>query len=80
MAKTYGKLYYIQFFCLEKPIGLTLSCLEWPKPMLLAQNCINLNFNYYNNDLKPRQALALSVIWHRPCQLLALSSVKHRPC
>ena len=34
----YG-IFYIQFFCLEKPIGLSLSCLEWPKPMLLAQNC-----------------------------------------
>ena len=32
--------YYIQFFCLEKPIGITLGCLEWPKPMLLPLNCI----------------------------------------
>ena len=32
----------MQFFCLEKPIGITLGCLEWPNPMLLAQNCTNL--------------------------------------
>ena len=58
VAKTYAfgsKLYFgsflwrfhIQFFCLEKPIGLTLSCLEWLNPMLLPQNCMNLSFNYY---------------------------------
>ena len=32
--------YYIQFFCLKKPIGITLGCLEWPNPMLLPLNCI----------------------------------------
>ena len=27
---------HIQFFCLEKPIGITLGCLEWPNPTLLS--------------------------------------------
>ena len=37
----YGDFTY-SFFCLEKPIGIALGCLEWPNPMLLPQNCINL--------------------------------------
>ena len=40
----------MQFFCFDKPIGITLGCFDRPKPMLLPQNCTNLMdflFKYY---------------------------------
>ena len=66
--------YYIQFFCLEKPIGLTLSCLEWPKPMLLAQNCILIvfygDFTYSFFCLEKPIGLTLSCLeWLNPMLL-----------